>query len=108
LRLPANIQFFLSGSWFMTRSLREVFFNNTAGYGGLLRESNGNFIWGFYGVAAQQNILFAEIMAILHGLQLCWDSGYRKVVIKHILCESNACADVLAKMGAVSNSHRIW
>jgi hypothetical protein len=32
---------------------------NTAGYGGLLRNNNGDFLWGFYGVAAVQSILFA-------------------------------------------------
>ncbi|MCH83724.1 hypothetical protein A2U01_0004550 [Trifolium medium] len=30
---------------------------NTAGYGGLLRSRDGEFIWGFYGAAAMQNIL---------------------------------------------------
>jgi ribonuclease HI len=117
---------------------------NTAGYGGLLRNNNGDFLCGFYGMAAVRNILFVEIMAVLHGLQLCWDNGYRKVicfsdslqsvnlirdgvsahhrfaneiqcirnllanewevVISHTLREGNACADVQAKMGALSTS----
>jgi hypothetical protein len=34
---------------------------NTAGYGGLLQNNNGEFLWGFYGVATIQSILFAEI-----------------------------------------------
>jgi hypothetical protein len=38
--------------------------NNTAGYGGLLRNRDGDFIWGFYGVAAFPNFLLAEIMTI--------------------------------------------
>ncbi|PNY11046.1 ribonuclease H [Trifolium pratense] len=25
-------------------------------------------------------VLYAEIMAILHGLQLCWNNGYRSIV----------------------------
>jgi hypothetical protein len=53
--------------------------NNTAGYDGLLRNRDGEFIWGFYGVAAIQNILYAEIMAIWYGLKLCWERGFRKV-----------------------------
>jgi ribonuclease HI len=53
---------------------------NTTGYGGLLRNNKGELLWGFYGVAAIQRILFAEIMVVLHGLQLCWDNGYRKVI----------------------------
>jgi ribonuclease HI len=83
-------------------------------------------------------------MAVLHGLQICWDKGFRRiacfsdslqivnliwdgvsayhqfaneifsirqllhrdweVAIKHTLREGNACADVLAKMGAHSDS----
>ncbi|PNY12216.1 ribonuclease H [Trifolium pratense] len=64
----------------------------------------------------------AELMAVLHGLNLCWDSGYRKIVrcsdsllsvnlikegvtIHHRFAnEGNACADVLAKLGATSNT----
>jgi ribonuclease HI len=117
---------------------------NTAGYGGLLRDNNGVFLLGFYGAATAPSILFAELMAILHGLQICWESGYRRIscfsdslqavnliwdgvsahhrfanevvsirqlldrnweiVVEHTLREGNACADVLAKMGALSDS----
>jgi ribonuclease HI len=106
--------------------------SNSAGYGGLLRNRDGEFVWGFY------------ILAILNGLKLCWDRGFRKVLccsdsllsvnlikhgvtvhhrfaneiscirkllnnawevnLTHTLREGNACADVLAKMGANSDS----
>jgi ribonuclease HI len=118
--------------------------SNSAGYGGLLRNRDGEFVWGFYGAAPLQNILFVEILAILNGLKLCWDRGFRKVLccsdsllsvnlikhgltvhhrfaneiscirkllnnvwevnLTHTLREGNACADVLAKMGANSDS----
>ncbi|GAU27562.1 hypothetical protein TSUD_29940 [Trifolium subterraneum] len=117
---------------------------DAAGYGGLLRNRVGDFIWRFYGVAATPNILFAEIMAIWYGLKLCWERGFHKVLccsdsllsinlikggvtahhrfaneilciqkllandwevtLSHTLCEGNACADVLAKLGASSDS----
>jgi ribonuclease HI len=117
---------------------------NTAGYGGLLRDNNGVFLLGFYGAATTPSILFAELMAILHGLQICWENGYRRIscfsdslqavnlirdgvsahhrfanevisicqlldrnweiVVEHTLREGNACADVLAKMDALSDS----
>ncbi|MCI46434.1 ribonuclease H protein, partial [Trifolium medium] len=88
-----------------------------------------------------QNILFAEIMTIWYGLELCWERGFRKVlccsdsllsvnlikegvtahhrlaneiccirkllandwevILTHTLREGNACADVLAKLGAI-------
>ncbi|PNX76585.1 ribonuclease H [Trifolium pratense] len=56
---------------------------NTAGYGGLLRNNNnnnGDFILGFYGVATVQSILFAELMTVLHGLQICWENGFRRII----------------------------
>jgi ribonuclease HI len=114
---------------------------NTAGYGGLIRDNNWNFVMGFYGAATVISILFAELMAVLHGLQLCWENGFKQimcysdslqtislirygvsvhhrfanevasirqllardwdVVVDHTLREGNACADVLAKMGAL-------
>jgi ribonuclease HI len=52
---------------------------HTAGFGGLLRDNAGAFLGGFYGAADQPNILYAEIMAILHGLELCWNKGFRNV-----------------------------
>jgi ribonuclease HI len=117
---------------------------NTAGFGGLIRNNTEAFLGGFYGAASQPNILYAEIMAVLHGLDLCWNKGYKKVVcysdslmavnlinngvfpfhsfaneinkirqlrsrawnvlIEHTLGEGNKCADLLAKLGATSNS----
>jgi ribonuclease HI len=53
---------------------------NTAGFGGILRNNTGAFLGGFYGMARQANILYAEIMAVLHGLDLCWTKGYREVI----------------------------
>jgi ribonuclease HI len=52
---------------------------HTAGFGGLIRNNAGEFLGGFYGTAGRPNILYAEIMAILHGLELCWSKGYRNV-----------------------------
>jgi ribonuclease HI len=52
---------------------------HTAGFGGLIRDHTGAFLGGFYGKADQPNILYAEIMAILHGLELCWNKGFRNV-----------------------------
>jgi ribonuclease HI len=115
----------------------------SAGFGGLLRNNFGNFIKGFFGTASQQSVLYVEVMAILHGLELCWSNGYRKITcysdslqvvslikngvsphhrfaneihqvrqllnkdwsvsVHHTLREGNACADLLAKMGASAN-----
>jgi ribonuclease HI len=52
---------------------------DTAGYGGLLRNNNSDFLLGFYGAAANPSILLAELMVVLHGLQICWDKGFRRI-----------------------------
>jgi hypothetical protein len=44
---------------------------------------------------------FAEIMAVLYGLQLCWDSGYRKVI-----CFSDSLQMVNLIRDGVSTHHR--
>ncbi|GAU36275.1 hypothetical protein TSUD_255290 [Trifolium subterraneum] len=75
--------------------------NNTAGYDGLLRNRDGEFIWGFYGVAAIQNILYAEIMAIWYGLKLCWERGFRKV-----FCCSDYLLSVDVTKEGVTTHHR--
>jgi hypothetical protein len=48
-----------------------------AGFKGLLRINFVAFLKGFYGTASQPSVLYDEIMAIPHGLELYWvnDSG---------------------------------
>ncbi|MCI37093.1 ribonuclease H protein, partial [Trifolium medium] len=53
--------------------------SQSAGFGGLIRNSDGTFLCGFYDVATQPSILYAEIMAMLHGLELCWKKGFQRV-----------------------------
>ncbi|PNY12901.1 S-adenosylmethionine-dependent methyltransferase [Trifolium pratense] len=53
--------------------------SQSAGFGGLIRNNDGTFLGGFYGVASQPSILYAEIMAMLHGLELCWEKGFWSV-----------------------------
>jgi hypothetical protein len=51
-----------------------------AGYGGLIRKHNGSFQLGFFGSVRISNILHVEIQALLTGVKLCWDTGYRKFI----------------------------
>lgn len=50
-----------------------------AGFGGLIRDSLGTFVGGFYGSVGISNIMHAELMALLQGLTFCWNKGVRKV-----------------------------
>ncbi|KAK2370649.1 hypothetical protein QL285_083681 [Trifolium repens] len=72
----------------------------TAGFGGLLRNNFGAFLKGFYGTASQPSVLYAELMAILHGLELCWDNGYRNVT-----CYSDSLRLVTLIKTGVSHHH---
>jgi ribonuclease HI len=74
---------------------------NTSGYGGLLRNNNGDFLLGFYGAAANPSILLAELMTILHGLQICWDKGFRRIV-----CFSDSLQTINLIRDGVSVHHR--
>ncbi|GAU21466.1 hypothetical protein TSUD_241890 [Trifolium subterraneum] len=84
----------------------------TVGFGGLIRNKFGTFLKGFYGVASQPSVLYAEIIAVLNGLEYANDiQSIRQlltrdwnVVINHTFREGNACADLLAKMGASASS----
>ena len=113
-----------------------------AGFGGLVRNHDGTFQFGFYGSVGLSNIFHAEIQALLVGIRLCWQAGYRQVMcfsnslhvvqlviegtsqfhhysneleiikdfmakdwtisLHNTLREGNACADVLAKLGAIN------
>nr|GMD70526.1 putative ribonuclease H-like domain-containing protein [Ipomoea batatas] len=52
------------------------------GCGGVLRDSNGDWIWGFSCNLGEGSIMEAEAWGILKGLKLTWDHGYRKVIIE--------------------------
>jgi hypothetical protein len=41
----------------------------------MICDTVGTFIKGFYGATAQSNVLFAEIIVVLQGLQLRWENG---------------------------------
>ncbi|MCI15795.1 ribonuclease H protein, partial [Trifolium medium] len=89
-----------------------------SGFGGLIRNSDGEWVHGFAGNIGFSNILHAELLAVYHDLVLAWELNIKdlwcysdsKTVIKllsdhrvrlvHTLRERNTCADFLAKIGA--------
>ncbi|CAJ2677328.1 unnamed protein product [Trifolium pratense] len=67
-----------------------------AGFGGVLRNSNGAWISGFSGfIAGSTDILYAELLAIYHGLSLAKDLGH-----DHVACYS----DSLNSLSLIQNS----
>jgi ribonuclease HI len=56
-----------------------------SGFGGLIRNSDGAWVHGFYGNLGVSNILHAELMAIYKGLLLAWEMN-----IKELWCYSDS------------------
>ncbi|XP_057445019.1 uncharacterized protein LOC130737284 [Lotus japonicus] len=50
------------------------------GYGGLMRDSQGDWICGFHGFQAGGSALLSEARALKLGLQIAWDRGYKDVI----------------------------
>lgn len=71
-----------------------------SGFGGLLRDHTGTFLFGFYGSADQSSILRAEVLGVMHGLRLCWEHGYRDVI-----CYSDSLNAVKFINEGVSHCH---
>lgn len=44
-----------------------------AGFGGIMHNQAGEFLGGYYGSVEVSNILHAEVMALYHGINLCWE-----------------------------------
>ncbi|KAL2340318.1 hypothetical protein Fmac_008258 [Flemingia macrophylla] len=45
-------------------------------FGGLCRDHNDSFLFGFFGHLENHDILASEFKALEEGLQLCWEEGY--------------------------------
>jgi len=50
------------------------------GFGGLIRDFGGQFIYGFHGNIGYSNILHTEILALMHEIQICWNEGLRHII----------------------------
>ena len=63
--------------WNTDASVRE----QVASGGGVLRDSTGKVIFAFYKEFGEIEVLSAEASALLFGLQLCVDGGFRQVQV---------------------------
>lgn len=71
-----------------------------SGFGGLIRNSNGEWLFGFYGSCGFTTNVNAELHAIDHGLRSTWDAGY-----KDIICESASLLALQLIEGDVPSTH---
>jgi ribonuclease HI len=59
--------------------------SNLGGFGGLIRDHTGSFLYDFFGKISRPCIVHAEILGLYHGLKLCRDTGF-----KHVVCLSDS------------------
>jgi ribonuclease HI len=52
------------------------------GFSGLIRNDIGEWMHGFSGSCGRASNLMEELYAILKGLQLAWDLGYRTITLE--------------------------
>ncbi|XVF32879.1 hypothetical protein REPUB_Repub17cG0121000 [Reevesia pubescens] len=50
--------------------------------GGIARDNEGMWLWGFSKLNGHGTVLKAEISAILLGLKIAWEKGYRRVFVE--------------------------
>lgn len=75
-------------------------FLRPAGIGGLIRDSNSDWIMSFRGNAGNVQILVTELKAIHHGLMLAWQKGYKRV-----FCESDCLEAILLITKEIGEFH---
>lgn len=71
-----------------------------SGYGGLIRNSDGEWNTGFSGFCGITSNLNVELLVIFNGLKLAWTSGYHFVV-----CESDCKYALSLVEEGVGQSH---
>nr|KYP64035.1 Putative ribonuclease H protein At1g65750 family [Cajanus cajan] len=71
------------------------------GFGGLCRNHEGQFLFGFYGFLGEVSVLQTVILALLYGLRLCWDKWFRKII-----CYSDSTLVVSLLQGPIPMFHR--
>lgn len=71
---PTGLKLNTDGSWYIT--------SQKAGCGGLFRDKDGNWIFGYYGKIIWETSLAAELWAIYRGLTIILEKNMQNVVIE--------------------------
>jgi len=53
-----------------------------SGFGGLIRNNNGDWLLGFSGFCSITSCLAAELYAIFHGLRIAYDAGHMNIILE--------------------------
>ncbi|XP_019259748.1 PREDICTED: uncharacterized protein LOC109237817 [Nicotiana attenuata] len=63
-------------------ALDGAYSDNTAGIGGLIRNSNADWILGFAGSAPHESSTFIELYALTQGLKLAYENNIRSLEVE--------------------------
>ncbi|XP_028785559.1 uncharacterized protein LOC114741452 [Neltuma alba] len=59
-----------------------VLTNGDSSCGGVIKDEDGRWIVGFRCKLVPVPPAMAELLGVMHGLQLCWERGYRKILLR--------------------------
>ncbi|KAI4313582.1 hypothetical protein L6164_026547 [Bauhinia variegata] len=74
----------------------------STGCGGVYRDEQGNWLYGFSKKLVYSDLTTAEIEAIYTGLKVAWERGYKKIILES---DSTAAVDLVNK--GVSSGHSL-
>lgn len=74
-----------------------------ASFGGVLRDSNIKWLWGYAIKIEGDSIFNVEARGMLEGLFLAWDKGFRRIEVE----SNNALLVALPHSGGGSNSNLV-
>lgn len=70
------------------------------GFGGIIRDQNGQWCSGFSGFCGFSTNINAELLAIYHGLKLAWQNGFTPLI-----CESDSKSALAFIQNGVHSTH---
>ncbi|KAF2308048.1 hypothetical protein GH714_034735 [Hevea brasiliensis] len=99
---PSQI-LFVTCWWIWRWQNEEIFRGNLgrSGEGGLLRDDGGRWLKSFVLRLGTYNSMLTEISTLLFGLQLAWNSGYRKVEV-----DTDSLATIHLVLGSLATNAR--
>lgn len=72
-----------------------------ASIGEVLRDSNANLFWGYTISFSKESIFKVETKAMLEGLFIAWEKGFRKVEVE---CDNTLLVELILSYGRANSS----
>lgn len=69
--------------------------------GGVIRDANANWLWGYSLSFGTESFFKVEVRALLKGLNIAWNKGFRKVVVEY---DNALLVDLIISDGGANSS----